>query len=302
MLSGSSFKYLGLILCWLAAWPGLGWAGSENQPSSPQSGCQKARVLFIFGKKHEAPRDKILIYTEALKLCPDKAEGWYHLAQAEEELFKLKEAAGHYRRAVELEPDLAPAHFSLGRVYLRLDDPEAASQSLLTGLILEPGNRVELARLVRAEAVIQAKGRILKGEHLARRLGTFRRISPRGTPFRLSEPVALMNIFFGFNTAGIKPIAHPQLDELARAGAVLFRKPGRKLIIEAHTDNQGKRKYNLELSKIQASALKRYLVENHGLDPARIEPIGLGADQPVAENRTEEGRAANRRIEIRVRD
>ena len=69
--------------------------------------------------------------------------------------------------------------------------------------------------------------------------------------------------------------------------------------IEGHTDNRGKPQYNLELSKRRAAAVLRYLSE-HGVEAARLESEGYGLDKPIADNNTEQGRAANRRVEFVV--
>jgi OOP family OmpA-OmpF porin len=72
-----------------------------------------------------------------------------------------------------------------------------------------------------------------------------------------------------------------------------------RLEIQGHTDSSGGRETNLRLSRGRADAVRDYLVAQ-GLSPARLVAIGFGADRPVASNRTDAGRARNRRIEYRV--
>ncbi|MFT3724886.1 MAG: OmpA family protein [Hyphomonadaceae bacterium] len=82
--------------------------------------------------------------------------------------------------------------------------------------------------------------------------------------------------------------------------AVVIRAcPRMKIEIQAHTDKTGKRQANIRLSKKRADAVKDYLVEL-GLSPDLMTAVGYGPDRPVASNRTEAGRAKNRRIEFRV--
>lgn len=82
--------------------------------------------------------------------------------------------------------------------------------------------------------------------------------------------------------------------------AVVIRAcPGMNVEIQGHTDKTGKRQNNIRLSKKRAEAVKQYLVEL-GLSPDTLTAVGFGPDRPVASNRTEAGRAQNRRIEFRV--
>ncbi|MBN1758992.1 MAG: OmpA family protein [Chitinispirillaceae bacterium] len=67
--------------------------------------------------------------------------------------------------------------------------------------------------------------------------------------------------------------------------------------IRGHTDNIGSEELNLRLSKARAEAVMEYLVRN-GIEPSRLRAIGLGESAPVANNRTAEGRAMNRRVEL----
>ena len=82
--------------------------------------------------------------------------------------------------------------------------------------------------------------------------------------------------------------------------AVVIRAcPSMKIEIQAHTDKTGKRQANIRLSKKRADAVRDYLVQL-GLSPDLMTAVGYGPDRPVASNRTEAGRAKNRRIEFRV--
>jgi OOP family OmpA-OmpF porin len=80
----------------------------------------------------------------------------------------------------------------------------------------------------------------------------------------------------------------------------VLTKLGKKSVsVIGHTDNSGSRAANLALSQARAEAVKGYLV-NKGMDPASITTSGVGPDQPVASNDTNEGRSRNRRIEFRL--
>jgi OOP family OmpA-OmpF porin len=77
---------------------------------------------------------------------------------------------------------------------------------------------------------------------------------------------------------------HPELEHVRVAG---------------HTDSQGARGHNQKLSEERAAAVKQYLVD-HGVAADRLASKGYGQDRPVADNKTEEGRAENRRVEIHI--
>lgn len=71
-----------------------------------------------------------------------------------------------------------------------------------------------------------------------------------------------------------------------------------KVRIEGHTDNRGGVVENLDLSRDRASTVRRFLIENHRVDAARLVAQGFGADKPIADNKTPQGRAKNRRIDV----
>ncbi len=107
--------------------------------------------------------------------------------------------------------------------------------------------------------------------------------------------VAVQDILFDTGKATIQPASAKTLQEIA---TLLTEHPDLQLLIEGHTDNTGGFETNRALSKERAAAVKTYLVENHGIDGARLKIIGLGATQPAASNDTEQGRAENRRVEL----
>ncbi len=101
-------------------------------------------------------------------------------------------------------------------------------------------------------------------------------------------------INFETNAAIIKPESESVLKQIVN---LLNANPALKINIEGHTDNVGEETYNQQLSEKRASAVKDYLVKNH-IATARITAIGKGEKFPIADNLTELGKAANRRVEI----
>jgi outer membrane protein OmpA-like peptidoglycan-associated protein len=69
--------------------------------------------------------------------------------------------------------------------------------------------------------------------------------------------------------------------------------------VEGHTDATGPDEYNMTLSRARAEAIVQYLVDK-GIDRTRFEIVALGESQPVGNNSTSEGRAMNRRVEIKL--
>ena len=112
-----------------------------------------------------------------------------------------------------------------------------------------------------------------------------------------SEKVTLdTDTYFDFDKATLKPEGRTKLDELAN------RLSGMRLevvVATGHTDSVGTKKYNQGLSMRRAQAVKAFL-EEKGLPVDKIFTTGKGETQPVASNKTREGRAKNRRVEVEV--
>jgi OmpA-OmpF porin, OOP family len=122
--------------------------------------------------------------------------------------------------------------------------------------------------------------------------------APKPAPAKpTSEKVTFAaDTFFDFDRAVIKPDGKARLDDLVNKirGITL-----EVVIAVGHTDSIGSDAYNMKLSLRRAEAVKAYLV-SRGIAPNRIYTEGKGERQPIADNRTREGRAKNRRVEIEV--
>lgn len=103
---------------------------------------------------------------------------------------------------------------------------------------------------------------------------------------------------FDTSQASLKPDSVLRLDALA---AVLLRYPGNRIRVDGHTDSAGKAAFNQKLSLRRAEAVRDAL-RAKGVPDADFESVsGHGPDLPVGDNATEEGRASNRRVELRLR-
>lgn len=105
-----------------------------------------------------------------------------------------------------------------------------------------------------------------------------------------------MALYINFDTgkSDIKPESQSIIDQIVQ---LLKDNPGLSLSIEGHTDNVGTPQNNKILSENRAKSVMN-AVATQGIDASRLSAVGWGQERPVADNRTEEGRAKNRRVEI----
>lgn len=115
-------------------------------------------------------------------------------------------------------------------------------------------------------------------------------------PIEKNAAIVLKNIFFETNRFELSPASVTELDKLV---SLLQENPTIKIEIGGHTDNVGKAADNLTLSDHRAKAVVDYLLTKK-IDPARLSAKGYGMTQPVADNNTTEGRALNRRTEMKI--
>jgi outer membrane protein OmpA-like peptidoglycan-associated protein/Tol biopolymer transport system component len=106
----------------------------------------------------------------------------------------------------------------------------------------------------------------------------------------------LRNIFFDFDKSELKPESFAELSNLVD---YLNENQVLKIEIGGHTDNQGSTDYNQKLSLARARSVYNYLIDK-GVTASRLSYAGYGMDKPIADNSTEEGRAANRRTEFMI--
>jgi len=104
-------------------------------------------------------------------------------------------------------------------------------------------------------------------------------------------------IVFERKSAVLLAAGKPILDTVA---AYLKRNPDVEVTIDGHTDNVGTAEFNNSLSVKRAEATKKYLVSK-GVAANRLVTAGFGFTQPIADNKTAEGRKMNRRIEIKIK-
>lgn len=120
---------------------------------------------------------------------------------------------------------------------------------------------------------------------------------PVVVPAPVSEKVTFAaDTFFDFDKAVLKPAGREKIDDLvSKMGGMNLE----VIIAVGHTDSIGAAAYNERLALRRANAVKAY-IQSKGIEPNRIYVEGKGEKQPVADNKTREGRAKNRRVEIEV--
>lgn len=121
--------------------------------------------------------------------------------------------------------------------------------------------------------------------------GTGIEVDRVGDQIQLTMP---SNVTFAVNSATIQPGFFKALDDVS---ATLVQYNDTSVDIIGHASSDGDDAYNMTLSQQRAQSVRSYLISK-GTESVRINAIGMGETQPIADNATAEGRAANRRVEI----
>lgn len=121
-------------------------------------------------------------------------------------------------------------------------------------------------------------------------------VDVRGCEIKAGDVIELPGVTFETNSDRLLPGAEAILDE---AAATLARNPDLAVEVAGHTDSDGAAAYNESLSERRARSVRNYLVER-GANGDNLTVRGYGEAQPVADNATAEGKAANRRVELRI--
>lgn len=169
-----------------------------------------------------------------------------------------------------------------------------ASQNRATGLQGDLKNSESKATELQAQLVKEKLGRREAEVKLTSTLQAMRDLQSvkeeaRGLVITLSGAVV-----FASGKSTLLPAARSALDNVAEA---LKANPDRAITVEGHTDSQGSASSNQQLSQSRSEAVRAYLV-SRGIAATGITAAGYGQDRPIANNKSAEGRATNRRVEI----
>lgn len=124
-------------------------------------------------------------------------------------------------------------------------------------------------------------------------------VNEEGCMLVRSEEVSFdLSLRFAYDSAAVENYDEEQVQRV-----VTFMKdhPAATTVIEGHTDANGSDAYNMKLSQRRATAVEALLVEQNGVDASRISSVGYGEARPIADNETDQGREANRRVVAKVR-
>ena len=124
------------------------------------------------------------------------------------------------------------------------------------------------------------------------------RVDGNGCVSDTKQKIVLKGVTFVPSSAELTPDAKKVLDEAYEA---LAGQENLKVEVGGHTDSQGDDKFNAALSQRRANSVKAYLV-GKGIAKERLTAMGYGESQPVADNKVKEGRAQNRRVELKILD
>ncbi|MFJ7795515.1 OmpA family protein [Pseudomonas sp. NPDC096950] len=106
-----------------------------------------------------------------------------------------------------------------------------------------------------------------------------------------------LDVKFDFDKSVVKPNSYGDIKNLAD---FMKQYPSTTTTVEGHTDSVGPDAYNQKLSERRANAVKQVLTNQYGVESSRVQSVGYGESRPVADNKTEAGRAVNRRVEAQV--
>jgi OOP family OmpA-OmpF porin len=120
-------------------------------------------------------------------------------------------------------------------------------------------------------------------------------------PSRLGPPKVIdkitLHVLFDLDKS---ILTEADVKELQKAVTFVKKYPGAKIRFDGYTDYIGTDAYNIKLSESRAAAVKDYLIKEAGVDSSKITAVGHGKVDPVADNKTAEGRAENRRVEVSI--
>ncbi|HEX6725810.1 MAG TPA: OmpA family protein [Nitrospira sp.] len=204
-------------------------------------------------------------------------------ASAQEKIAKLQQqAASMEAEAAQLAREREQLSQEQARLAATLDRERAAKEA----------KEAEIKRLTRTQEELSKalQDEISKGNI------TVQQVNDRLTINMVDR------VLFDSGQAEVKPAGQKVLKQVSDLLKIVTDK---QIRIEGHTDNvpisaklQSRYKTNWELSTARATAVIRYLIDQGGVDPRHLSAVGYADTQPVASNDTEEGRSANRRIEI----
>ncbi len=168
-----------------------------------------------------------------------------------------------------------------------------AKDTFVPGVVKDDGNKKDLPEVKRFDEQVMLEKELSESaqskiESQTDDLSTV----PKVRPF----PDRKLVIYFKHNSNDLPGQAYDMLDRIAE---FMVHNPDSKIKVSGYTDSSGTYSYNVSVSQFRANMVKGYLV-GKGVDPLKINAVGLGPKNPIANNATEKGRQTNRRVEIEL--
>jgi len=171
----------------------------------------------------------------------------------------------------------------------------AAAGGVLGAIIGNKAGNTAVGAILGAAAGGVAGGFI--GKRMDKQAAEIQNAIPNAEVVRQGEGIIVKfdsGILFDFDSANLKG---PAKDNVKSLAASLEKYPDTEIKVIGHTDNKGTEAYNMGLSERRAAAVKAFAV-TQGVPASRLTTIGKGFSEPIADNSTDAGRAANRRVEV----
>lgn len=268
--------------------------------------CRKAELYFEYAVQDlSQPGEMVYALQKAVELCPSHVKARHKLADTLVALKRLDEAARQYEKLMELSPKAPDACASLGDVYCIQGRYEMGKKAYEDALSLNPTDRAVRERLEALKEKLKGEsGGFKKADEIITRVT---RSAKSGGHLKLmgiayhteaKDRIRFNNILFGEWSYEInRPESVNQLDEVGKAlQAADMRRL--RVLVEGHTDDRGGLERNEALSRDRAESVKRYLVDQCGVDASRVDTNGCGYSKPRFPNDTPEHMQENRRVEI----
>ena len=263
---------------------------------------------FSSGKKNKATIDysrrSLALSAEALQVTARSKEA----EAVEAEIARRKaEMEALTARASEAEANAAAAAVALAEANRAIEEVQRSRTEAEAAVLAAQGelSRIETERLALAASVsaLESQSADLEREKAelerektdlsARLQGALSQVADTQESAR-GMIVSLPDILFDTNQATLKNEARVVIAKLA---GILLILPELNLRVEGHTDSTGSADYNQGLSERRATSVRDFLAQQ-GIDGQRMVAVGYGLTRPVADNKSREGRAKNRRVEI----
>jgi outer membrane protein OmpA-like peptidoglycan-associated protein len=152
--------------------------------------------------------------------------------------------------------------------------------------------------VVREEATLSS-AELAKVEELESKIKKIKSLFTPGEAKVAFDSESLVIRLHGLTFPSGKSIIQPEyFSLLSKVQEAIKIFPDRHILLEGHTDSQGNAATNKRLSEERASAVREYIIANMGISREQITSVGFGSEKPVASNKTTEGRALNRRIDV----